>query len=213
MLKTGHVSPEWLVQFLTETTIASWFASADGYVWDMPEWRALTGQTQAQVEGMGWADAIHPDDRPRVLETWHACVRSGETYQVVYRLRVADGSYGLFNVVGSPMRRSNGEIDQWFGVCFDLGAGGSQTRQPLQQAQHTEVTPDQLRAARALLGWTVKKLAQESGVSSISIRRMEGNATLEKIRVATIGKVIAALDANGARFVKCGSDVLLQRVL
>lgn len=212
MLKTNRISPEWLAGFLLETTSASWFASADGYVWDIPEWRMLTGQSQAQVEGMGWADAIHPEDRPDVVEKWRACVCTGDPYQVTYRLCMANSEYRHFNVIGLPMRRANGEIDQWFGVCFDLGTDGPRSNPPIENALHTEVTSDNLRAARALLGWTVEKLALESSVSPMSIRRMEGKGNLQKIRAHTLAKVITALEANGARFVKCGSDVLLQHV-
>lgn len=212
MLKTNRISPEWLAGFLLETTSASWFASADGYVWDIPEWRMLTGQSQAQVEGMGWADAIHPEDRTGVLERWQSCVSSGNPYQVTYRLRMADSAYRVFNVVGLPMRRANGEFDQWFGVCFDIGIDGPRSNPPILNAPHAEVTSDNLRAARALLGWSVEKLALESGVSPMSIRRMEGKGNSQKIRAQTLAKVITALGANGARFVKYGSDVLLQHV-
>lgn len=39
-------------------------------------------KSQAQVEGMGWADAINPEDRPSVLERWQACASRGNPYQV-----------------------------------------------------------------------------------------------------------------------------------
>src|SRR5688572_8808443 len=40
-----------------------WTARADGWVEDMPRWRALTGQSVEEHRGFGWLDAIHPDDR------------------------------------------------------------------------------------------------------------------------------------------------------
>ena len=34
--------------------------------------RRITGQTRAQYEGFGWADAVHPDDVKSSVETWNA---------------------------------------------------------------------------------------------------------------------------------------------
>lgn len=210
MIKTGRLSPEWLADFLIRTTAASWTASADGYVWDIPEWRALTGQTQAEVEDMGWADAVHPDDRKTTLETWANCVRTGKSYQVVYRVKMKTGEYRLFNVVGAPLRRSSGEIDQWFGVCFDLGEGlksvGAEQIDDVQQ----NLTPAKLRAARALVAWTVERLAAESGVSATSIRRMETEAGLEKARPGIVQKVLNALESGGVEFVRNEGELLLR---
>lgn len=209
MIKHGRLSPEWLADFLVRTTAASWTASVDGYVWDIPEWRALTGQTQAEVEDMGWADAVHPDDRQTTLETWANCVRTGQPYQVVYRARMKTGEYRLFNVVGAPLRRSNGEIDQWFGVCFDLGNGLRATSTGHSDDLHQQLTPAKLRAARALAGGTVEKLAAESGVSATSIRRLETEAGLQKARSGIVQKVLKALESGGAGFVLNNGELLL----
>ena len=75
-----------------------WGTDAEGRVEDIPQWRALTGQTQAQVRGLGWLDALHPDDRQRTAEIWHEAVRSGGGYDTEYRIRKADGSYGYYSV-------------------------------------------------------------------------------------------------------------------
>ncbi len=37
--------------------------------------------------------------------------------------------------------------------------------------------PSQIRAARALLGWTQKQLAEAVGVSTMTIKRAEGSGT------------------------------------
>ncbi len=45
--------------------IRLWVNNANGEPTEMPQWLALTGQTHAQLQGLGWLDAIHPDDRAR----------------------------------------------------------------------------------------------------------------------------------------------------
>jgi len=43
--------------------------TADGALaGDSPSWRAFTGQTESEARGRGWLDAIHPDDRARILD-------------------------------------------------------------------------------------------------------------------------------------------------
>lgn len=44
------------------------------------------------------------------------------------------------------------------------------------------MTPKQARAARAVLDWSVRRLAQESGVSESSIRRIEAEPVTLDIR-------------------------------
>jgi GAF domain-containing protein len=48
-----------------------WSTDATGMVTeDSPSWRGFTGQTYAQLRGLGWRDAIHPEDRDRVASAW-----------------------------------------------------------------------------------------------------------------------------------------------
>jgi PAS domain S-box-containing protein len=51
-----------------------WNTAADGQIVDMPEWRALTGQTVDEVRGWGWLNALHPDDRDRSQIAWQTAV-------------------------------------------------------------------------------------------------------------------------------------------
>lgn len=47
------------------TASVFWVNKANGEPSEMPQWMALTGQTHAQMQGLGWLDAVHPDDRTR----------------------------------------------------------------------------------------------------------------------------------------------------
>ena len=67
-----------------------WTTRPDGVVVDMPQWRAVTGQTVEEVRGWGWLDALHPDDRARTREVWQRCVDAGTTCDTEYRIRARD---------------------------------------------------------------------------------------------------------------------------
>lgn len=61
------------------------------------------------------------------------------------------------------------------------------------------LTPGQIRAARALLGWKQTDLAERAGISEISIKNIERGAT--DARASTLGKVQTALEAAGVEII------------
>jgi predicted transcriptional regulator len=64
------------------------------------------------------------------------------------------------------------------------------------------ITPVQIRAARALIGWTQADLAQASGVSEVAIKNLERGAT--DPRVSTINNIQAAFETAGVIFLEAG---------
>ncbi len=100
-----------------------WICDADGRVRFFNErWYDYTGQREDEAVGDGWIDVLHPDDRERALAAWESSVRSGQPYEIEYRLRAEDGSYRWFVGRGLPERNADGEIAQWFGTCTDVNA-------------------------------------------------------------------------------------------
>ena len=97
-----------------------WTTDADGQVEDMPQWRAITGQTREQVKGYGWLDALHPDDRALTAEIWQRAVETRGIYDTEYRIVQLDGSYRTYNSRGVPIIENDGKIREWVGVCIDI---------------------------------------------------------------------------------------------
>ena len=96
-----------------------WTTAADGQIVDMPEWRALTGQTIDEVRGWGWLDAIHPDDRARTQVIWQAAVEKRSIYETEYRIRRRDGEYVWHQARGVAVLENDGSIREWVGICVD----------------------------------------------------------------------------------------------
>jgi PAS domain S-box-containing protein len=86
----------------------------------IPEWQAFTGQSDREVLGFGWADAIHPDDRERTVAAWRACMRTGETFALEHRLRRHDGVYRDMAVRAVPVRDEDGKIVEWVGCHIEI---------------------------------------------------------------------------------------------
>ena len=62
----------------------------------------------------------------------------------------------------------------------------------------------QLRAARALLGWSQERLSEASGVSVPTIKRLEPGEGIVQTRVETLEKLRHALEAQGVSFTNGG---------
>ncbi|MCP3143425.1 ATP-binding protein [Pyxidicoccus xibeiensis] len=81
---------------------------------------AYVGRTVEAALAVTWTDFIHPDDRPRASEQWAHCLRTGEPYDVEYRMRRADGQHRWFLVRALPMRDEQGRLLKWFGTATDV---------------------------------------------------------------------------------------------
>lgn len=62
----------------------------------------------------------------------------------------------------------------------------------------------QMRAARALLGWDQRRLAEASGVSLPTIGRMEASESNVRGNVDTLVKVVEALERGGVELIAEG---------
>src|ERR1700751_1369364 len=76
--------------------------------------------TAEQAQGWGWAEAIHPDDRRRLVEEWQSCLASGTAVDTEARIRRFDGSYRWFLIRANPLRNESGNIVKWYGTCIDV---------------------------------------------------------------------------------------------
>jgi PAS domain S-box-containing protein len=106
---------------LDSLPVLIWTATADGQRdYFNPRWLAFTGRSMAQELGEQWTASLHPDDRDRVMAHWRICVANGDSYQVEYRLRRADGQYRWILARAEPRRDANGQINLWVGGATDI---------------------------------------------------------------------------------------------
>lgn len=95
-----------------------WSTEPDGrVVQDLPGWRSLTGQTLDQLLGYGWLDAVHPDDRERLLRFSQEMTDRSET-----ELRVRDKTGRYRPLLSRAIRLLNADSStrQWVGIIIDL---------------------------------------------------------------------------------------------
>ncbi len=181
-----------LTTFLDMTREIFWSMDLAGTIIDRRGWQAITGQDPDEAENVGWETVIHPDDRDRVLEKWSICLREEVAFESYHRLRYADGMYKRVLARCMPVRQENGAIIEWLGGIQEIWR--VECAEP--RLDHiAALKPQQLRAARAMLGWSADRLAHEAGVSPATIRRYE--TTDEHMKEVTVSAILAVLNRHG----------------
>ena len=83
-------------------------------------WCDYTGQSEEQARGLGWLDAVHPDDRDETRRIFLDANTREEPFSLDYRLRRADGEYGWTNVSGHPRFDTEGNFVGFIGSVIDI---------------------------------------------------------------------------------------------
>jgi PAS domain S-box-containing protein len=98
-----------------------WGAAADGGCdYFSTQWTTYTGIPESALLGWAWMQVLHPDDRGPTRQFWTESVAGRQSYDVEYRIRRSDGTYGWFKTRGTPIRDTDGRIVKWFGTCTDI---------------------------------------------------------------------------------------------
>lgn len=220
------------------TTQVVWRTTPDGVL--MPpsaSWCAFTGQRPEELEGTGWLDAVHPDDRERAWTRWREAVERRHPYLVEYRLRRPDGSYTPTEARGAPVLGPDGEVREWVGTNTDiserhaaqeheqrlLGIVGHDLRSPLAAMKlgvaHLLRTSEgrlgeaQVRVVRRL-EHTVQRMERLAAVLMDYTRSRAGQGMpLRRQRVQLRAVLDAALEeasaaSAGVRFLRAGCEEL-----
>ena len=84
------------------------------------QWYEFTGMPLGSTDGEGWNGMFHPEDQPRAWEVWRHSLRTGQSYEIEYRLRHRSGEYRWVLGRARPVRDEQGRIVRWMGTCTDI---------------------------------------------------------------------------------------------
>jgi PAS domain S-box-containing protein len=101
---------------------AIWMGAPDGSItYANQNFLDYLGLTIEELNFARWLGAFHPDDRPRVQETWNHSVATGEDYNLEARIiRARDGYDRWWWIRAQPVRDESGRILHWLGVAIDI---------------------------------------------------------------------------------------------
>jgi PAS domain S-box-containing protein len=80
----------------------------------------LTGASQSEVLGRGWANSIHPDDRARVFAAWDSTVVVNQRFGLEYRLMTPQGQVNWVSGYAIAIEDEAGNITGYLGTLTDI---------------------------------------------------------------------------------------------
>ena len=110
-----------LQNFVNRLPALAWIANAEGWInWYNRRWYDYTGTTPEEMEGWGWQSVHDPAILPSVLDRWTASIHTGDSFEMVFPIKGADGEFRPFLTRVEPLRDENGKITQWFGTNVEV---------------------------------------------------------------------------------------------
>ena len=85
-----------------------------------PSWQQLTGQNENEMRGLGWLEAVHPDDRERTRRLWERAMIEKRQYENELRVRTREGGHRNFHVQAVPILAPDGNVQEWVGANIDI---------------------------------------------------------------------------------------------
>jgi PAS domain S-box-containing protein len=99
------------------------------------QWVEYTGVPEAEQLGYRWLEQLHSEDRDNAVSGWMDKVKTGERFDIEFRIRRNDGLYHWFKTTAVPMRDSVGNITKWFGSNTDID-GLKKAEEQLRKLNH-----------------------------------------------------------------------------
>lgn len=186
-----------------------WVADASGEVIEVGrQWTKLSGRTTDDAIGRGWARALHPDDKDKAEIAWREAVRSGQSFDMEFRIRSGSHGYRWYRSRAVARLTESGQVLRWYGLLEDV----HERQLALQALQESE---QKLRSHRDTLEKLVVARTAEVEEKNAELDRLlkkerEANA-LQRRFVAMISHEfrtpLAIIDSAAQRLTRTKSAV------
>src|SRR5665213_1209707 len=97
-----------------------WRTNFDGTRLIAPRWAELTGKSESDLQGNGWLQTIHADDRLAFSDAVRAARVHGSHCEINFRLILRDGSEHWYHARGEPSRDGRGEMTGLIGIASNI---------------------------------------------------------------------------------------------
>lgn len=142
-----------------------WTANSDGLIdFASERWYTYSGLPPRPDKESAWREAVHPDDFAVCAARWEHCIRTGEPYEIEYRLRRgSDGTYRWFLARAAAVRDKQGQIVKWFGTITDIEA----------QKHHQQILEEQIKERTEELADANTRLQEEMWEKDLARRQLD----------------------------------------
>ncbi|MBD2667322.1 signal transduction histidine kinase [Richelia sinica FACHB-800] len=83
-------------------------------------WSQMTGRTTESGLGWGWLDAVHPEDRDRIVPEFQLALKQGKIYRQEARCLHTDGQIKWFDCQAVPETDPQGQVIGYIGTVTDI---------------------------------------------------------------------------------------------
>ena len=137
------------------------------YLYVNKHWREITGLTKEEALGGGWVQALHPDDRDRVLRKWYQSTCQQIPFQSEYRFRTAQGQETWVMSQAVTEKGNDGEVISYIGMVADI--------------RYRKQAEEELQKSYNLLQSVI-----ESTADAILVKNLQGRYVMLNSAVASI---------------------------
>jgi PAS domain S-box-containing protein len=172
--------------------------------------------SQDALLGAGWLDWVHPEDQAKAVERWTNSVKTGDAYEIQFRLkRASDSSWRLHLVRALAFIGEDGKISNWFGTCTDIEDQHQSARAIEEDRQRWRDLLLQTPAAIAVLRgpehrfeWMNSAYARLVGRSEQALAGKTMREAFPEIEAQVYAKLLNQVYQTGEPFV--GREALVQ---
>jgi PAS domain S-box-containing protein len=80
----------------------------------------LLGRTEEEAQGLGWLEALAPEDAVETLRDWRASVAARRPWSFEFTVTGTDGRSHAILSRGFPVRDQEGRVSSWAGINLDI---------------------------------------------------------------------------------------------
>jgi len=159
----------------------AWMATPEGWIhWYNQRWYEYTGTDLEEMQGWGWEKVHHPDHLDRVVDFVKGAWSKGETWELTFPLRGADGAYRWFLTRAFAVKDAEGNVLRWIGTNTDIDAQKRAQAALAQREREAQSLAEELAAANEELRAANEEIQasnEELGVANGQLTRT--NADLD----------------------------------
>lgn len=136
---------------------------------------------------VGWMRGVHPDDVDGAAATLRHCLKTGEPWNIEYRMLRATGHYVWHRISARPTRDGEGRITGWFGTSIDIDVYKKTEAALREREKHLEQLIDTVPAmiwsmsAEGRPIYLNRRIMEVTGATLDTVKASDGSLSLKKM--------------------------------
>ncbi len=170
----------------------------DGYVTGVAVGDVTHDEELNRRLGYLWQELIHPEDKEETLAVFQQAVTEKKCVAREHRIMQRNGAYRWRRSTWSPVLDDQHNLREFMSISEDIE---KEKVLPVHDHSSSRITGAQIRAARALVRWSVQSLSSSSCVSPSTIRRFEEYDGPTEGNSESLRSIREALEKAGVEFI------------